>query len=264
MIIGAKSTNVRKKILGAVVSITLFLLLWHFSTVEGSELGKLMPGPLEVLKRFIRSFYQPIGKYNIIQHVLFSLSRVLVGFCLGSFFAIVLGILMGRFLLIRSIFMPLYQIIRPIPPIAWIPLSILWLGLGEAAKWFLIFLSTSNTVLLNVYEGAINVDEKLIGASKMLGANKYQTMRTIIIPYSIPYIFAGLHTAISVSWATVVAAEMVRSTEGAGWVIVNAMEINNTVQVLTGIVAIGIVGYLLAIIMRNIEEVICRWNRQGR
>jgi ABC-type nitrate/sulfonate/bicarbonate transport system, permease component len=264
VIIGAKSTNVRKKIIGATISITLFLLLWHFSTAAGTELGKLMPGPIAVFQRFIRSFYQPIGKYNIVQHVLFSLSRVLVGFGLGSSFAIVLGIFMGRFAPIRSLFMPIYQIIRPIPPIAWIPLSILWFGLGEVAKWFLIFLSAFNTVLLNVYEGAKNVDEKLIGASRMLGANKYQTMRTIIIPYSVPYIFAGLHTAVSVSWATVVAAEMVRSTEGAGWVIVNAMEINNTIQILTGIVAIGIVGYLLAIIMRKVEEVICRWNRQGR
>ncbi len=264
MIIGSKSTNIRKKIIGSIISITLFLFLWHFSTIEGTDLGKLMPGPLAVFERFLRSFYQPIGRYNIVQHVFFSLSRVIIGFGLGSFFAIVLGILMGRFNTIRNIFMPIYQIIRPIPPIAWIPLSILWFGLGETAKWFLIFLSSSNTVLLNVYEGVINVDERLIGASKMLGANKYQTMRTIIIPYSIPYIFAGLHTAISVSWATVVAAEMVRSTEGAGWVIVNAMEINNTIQVLTGIVAIGIVGYLLAIIMRKIEEVICRWNRQGK
>ena len=264
VIIGAKSTNIRKKVVGATISIALFLILWQISTVEGTDLGKLMPGPLEVLERFVRSFYQPIGKYNIVQHVLFSLSRVLIGFGLGSFFAIVLGILMGRFTTIRYLFMPIYQIIRPIPPIAWIPLSILWFGLGEVAKWFLIFLSSSNTVLLNVYEGAINVDERLIGASRMLGASKYQTMKTIIIPYSIPYIFAGLHTAISVSWATVVAAEMVRSTEGAGWVIVNAMEVNNTIQVLTGIVAIGIVGYLLAIIMRNIEEGICKWNRQGK
>lgn len=227
-------------------------------------LGKLMPGPITVFERFFDSFIHPIGKYSILSHMLFSLSRVLIGFALGASSGIVLGILMGRYKPIEAIFKPLYMMIRPIPPIAWIPLAILWFGLGERTKWFLIFLSTFNTVTMNVFDGARSVDPVLLGASMMLGASPSQTMRTITLPYTVPFIFAGLHTAISVGWATVVAAEMVRSTEGVGWIIVNAMEVNNMVQVLTGIVAIGIIGYFLAIIMRKTEEVLCKWNKGGK
>lgn len=261
---GAQNASRKKQILGAALSIMLFILFWEFGTRSGTTLGKLMPGPLEVMERFFCSFVEPIGRYSILGHVLFSLSRVLVGYSIAAVCGITLGILMGRYKIIEAIFKPLYEIIRPLPPIAWIPLAILWFGLGEKTKWFLIFLSTFNTITLNVYSGAKSVDPVLLGASKMLGASPFRTLTTIVLPYSVPFIFAGLHTAISVSWATVVAAEMVRSTEGVGWIIVNAMEINNTVQVLTGIVAIGIIGYLLAIAMRKLEEVLCKWNKGGK
>lgn len=261
---GAQNASKSKRIIGAVLSILLFLLLWHFSTREGTMLGRLMPGPTLVFQRFFTSFVTPIGKHSILGHTLFSLSRVLIGYMLGAALGITLGILMGRYKIIEAIFKPLYLMIRPIPPIAWIPLAILWFGLGESTKWFLIFLSTFNTITLNVYDGARSVDPVLLGASKMLGASPVQTMKTIVLPYTVPFIFAGLHTAVSVGWATVVAAEMVRSTEGVGWIIVNAMEVNNMIQVLTGIVAIGIIGYLLAIVMRKIEEVMCAWNKGGR
>lgn len=258
-----QSTSHKKQIFGALLSITFFLIVWEVS-VSFTMLGKLLPGPADVMYRFFGSFVNPIGKYSILVHTLFSLSRVLIGFAIGASFGIVLGVLMGRYKIIKAIFMPLYEMIRPIPPIAWIPLAILWFGIGETTKWFLIFLSSFNTITLNVYAGSKSVDQVLLGASKMLGANSAQTMRTIIIPYTVPFIFAGLHTAISVCWATVVAAEMVRSTEGVGWIIVNAMEVNNMVQVLVGIVAIGLIGYLLAIIMRKIEAVLCVWNKSGR
>jgi len=260
---GAQNASKAKRVVGAVLSITCFLLLWQWGT-SGTKLGLLMPTPIQVAERFLRSFVDPIGKHSILGHVMFSLSRVIIGYSAAAFCGIALGILMGRYRVVEAIFMPLYEMIRPIPPIAWIPLAILWFGLGEMTKWFLIFLSTFNTITLNVYSGAKSVDPVLLGASKMLGANPLQTMYTIVMPYTVPFIFAGLHTAISVSWATVVAAEMVRSTEGVGWIIINAMEINNMVQVLTGIVAIGMVGYLLAIIMRKVEDVMCRWNKGGK
>ena len=260
---GSQHASSTKKTIGTILSISLFLVLWQVGTTN-TTLGLLMPGPIEVMKRFFSSFVDPIGKYSIFGHIMFSLSRVLIGYGIGAVCGITLGILMGRYKPVEAIFMPLYEMIRPIPPIAWIPLAILWYGLGETTKWFLIFLSTFNTITLNVYSGAKSVDPVLLGASRMLGASPIQTMRTIVLPYTVPFIFAGLHTAVSVGWATVVAAEMVRSTEGVGWIIVNAMEINNMVQVLTGIVAIGMVGYLLAIIMRKVEDVLCAWNKGGK
>lgn len=261
---GAQNATRTKRVLGAVLSITLFIVFWFWGTRPGTSLGQLMPGPADVFNRFLSSFVNPIGRHNILMHAFYSLSRVLIGFAMGATAGVLLGILMGRYKPVEAIFKPLYLMIRPIPPIAWIPLAILWFGLGEVTKWFLIFLSTFNTVTMNVYDGARSVDKTLLGASKMLGATPMQTMRTVILPYTVPFIFAGFHTAVSVGWATVVAAEMVRSTEGVGWIIVNAMEVNNMVQVMTGIVAIGIVGYMLAIAMRKIEEVLCQWNLGGK
>lgn len=247
----------------AIFSIGAFLLLWHFGT-DGTELGKMMPGPGAVISGIFRTFTNPIGKYSILGHIGWSLSRVLVGYALAVVAGITLGTFMGWSKTAAAIFNPIYQMIRPIPPIAWIPLAILWFGLGESGKYFLIFLAAFNNITLNAYDGARSVDQTLIGASKMLGANNVQSLFTVVLPSSVPAIFAGLQVAVSVSWATVVAAEMVRSTEGAGWIIINGQEMNNSTQILIGIVAIGVVGFLLAILMRKLEEKLCRWSKSSR
>jgi NitT/TauT family transport system permease protein/sulfonate transport system permease protein len=247
----------------ALLSIGAFLLLWHLGT-NGTALGKMMPGPGTVIASVFDTFAHPIGKYSILGHIGWSLTRVLVGYALAVVAGIAIGTLMGWSRTAAAIFNPIYQMIRPIPPIAWIPLAILWFGLAESSKYFLIFLASFNNITLNAYDGARSVDSTLTGASKMLGANNVQTLFTVVLPSSVPAIFAGLQVAIGVAWATVVAAEMVRSTEGAGWVIINGQEMNNTTQILVGIVAIGVVGFLLAILMRKLEERLCRWSKSGR
>ena len=176
---------------------------------------------------------------------------------------VILGLGMGWSKTIEAIFSPLFRIIRPIPPIAWIPISIIWLGLGEDAKIFLIFLASFSNVTLNAWSGAKSVDPALIGAAEMLGANRVQIFFTIVLPASVPPIFAGLQVALSSSWGTVLAAEMVRSSEGLGGMIVSGMNNNDMVQILVGIVTIGIVGFFLAVIMRKVENVLCRWNKSG-
>ena len=103
----------------------------------------------------------------------------------------------------------------------------------------------------------------MIGASRMLGANSFQVFTTVILPASIPYVFSGLQVALGTSWATVVAAEMVRSSEGVGWIIVSGMESNNMEQIMVGIVTIGIIGLLLTTLLRKLEERLCAWNVRG-
>lgn len=125
----------------------------------------------------------------------------------------------------------------------------------------MIFLAAFVPITLNAYAGATTVDETLIKCSKMLGASSGQIFKTVVLPYSVPHIFTGLQVGLSASWATVVAAEMIRSTEGVGWIIISSMDTNNVVQSLVGIVGIGVVGFILAVVMRKIEEVLCRWNR---
>lgn len=249
-------------ILSGIGSIGCFIVVWFFAT-DGTLLGELIPRPDIVASAFLTAVFGKIGKYSLLIHILWSLSRVLIAYTLASVIGIVLGLAMGWSRTVEAIFQPLFGIIRPIPPIAWIPISIIWFGLGETAKYFLIFLAAFSNVTLNAWSGAKAMDRSLLGTAEMLGASKTQMFLTVALPSSIPQIFAGLQIAMSSSWATVVAAEMVRSSEGVGWIITTGMNNNDVVQILVGIVAIGIVGFLLAIIMRKLEEVLCRWNKAG-
>lgn len=257
-----KAGNYEKTVCAAI-AIFFFLCIWQL-VVSFTKAGLVLAGPIETFCAFFVSVVEPIGTHTIEGHILWSLSRVLIGFCLGSFVGVVLGILMGWFKLADAIFRPIFEILRPIPPIAWIPLSILWFGLGESSKYFLIFYSAFCAVTMNAFSGVRSVDPELMGAARMLGANKRQVFSTIVLPSCTPHIFAGLQIAVGTSWATVVAAEMVRSSEGVGWVIVKGQDSNSTVQILVGIVAIGIVGYILAVVMRIIEARLCKWSIRGK
>lgn len=257
--------NVKDKLLSvicAVISIGAFLIFWQWGT-GSTELGNLLPGPLTVLKATGEYIIGAVGGSSLLIHTLSSLRRVLIGFCIGSVIGVSLGLLMGRYLMARAIFNPLFRFIRPIPPIAWIPISIIWFGLGEQAKIFIIILAALANTTLNAMTGAQNVDQKVINAARMLGARESQIFRTIIIPASVPAIFAGLQVGISSSWASVVAAEMIRAENGLGWLIQAGMDNNNMTQILSGIIMIGIVGFILTCLMRIIEGVMCRWNKSG-
>ncbi|MEG1756737.1 MAG: ABC transporter permease, partial [Clostridia bacterium] len=194
-------------------------------------------------------------------HILTSLSRVMTGFLLAAFLGITLGLAMGWSKSTEAIVKPLFEIIRPIPPIAWISIAVIWFGLGEGAKYFIIFISGFANITINVYTGARSVDPELIGAARMLGCSDRKIFTTIVIPSSIPYIFTGLQIAISSSWAAVVAAEMVRSTDGIGWMITSGQGIGDMEQIMVGIIAIGVIGFLLATIMRGVEAKLCAWSR---
>lgn len=252
-----------QKTICAAISIFVFLCIWQF-VVSFTKAGLVLAGPVTTLGAFFKSIVVVIGTHTIEGHILWSLSRVLVGFVLGSLTGTVLGILMGWFKPFQALFRSIFELLRPIPPIAWIPLSIVWFGLGEASKYFLIFYSAFCAVTMNAYSGVRSVDPELMGAARMLGANNRQVFSTIVLPSCIPQIFAGLQIAVGTSWATVVAAEMVRSSEGVGWVIIKGQDSNSTVQILVGIVAIGIVGYILAVVMRALEARLCRWSVRGK
>lgn len=250
-------------VLCAVISIGLFLGFWWWGT-QSTQLGKLLPDPGTVFTAMCGYITGTVGKCSLLMHMFSSLRRVLIGFVIGSAVGVSLGLLMGRYALARAIFNPLYRVIRPIPPIAWIPISIIWLGLGEQAKIFLIILAAFANTTLNAMTGARDVNPELINAARMLGANEGQIFRTIVIPAAVPAIFAGLQVGISSSWASVVAAEMIKAENGLGWIIQAGMDNNNMSQILAGIIMIGVGGFALTCIMRTIEGVMCRWNKSGR
>lgn len=246
----------------AALSVLILLSLWQ-AAVSFTSLGKMMPGPVPVIQLLFSSLVTPIGRYTLVQHTIFSLYRVVVGFSAGAVVGIVLGIAMGRVPLIDAIVKPIFNLIRPIPGVAWIPMAILWFGIGETTKYFIIFMGGFSNVLLNTYAGAKTVDTQLIGAARMLGANERQVFSNIILPASVPYVFAGLQVSLSTSWMAVLAAEMVCAKEGAGYLIVGGMNSGNTAQILVGMIAIGLVGLVLATLMRYMEKRLCSWKIRG-
>ena len=255
-----KKFNAIKFAVGAL-AIACFLSVWFFATRDGTTLGKLMPNPAEVASRLMEATYEKIGPMTIWGHMWNSMRRVLVGFCIASVSGILLGLAMGWNRTCEAIFRPIFELLRPIPPLAWISLAIVWFGLGEGGKYFIIFVSGFSNVTINVYTGAKAVDPELIGAAKMLGCSNRRIFTSIVLPSSVPYIFTGLQIAISSSWAAVVAAEMVRSTNGIGWLITAGQSIGDMGQVMVGIIVIGVVGFLLATIMRGVESKLCAWSR---
>lgn len=258
--------NFKEKIVNfllSIVGVAAVILVWDLA-VRYTEIGLLLPSPLEVAERFIYVCNHNIGKqYTVFGHLLISLQRVLIGFAAASVAGTILGIAMGRSELISAIFRPLFEIVRPIPSVAWIPLAIVWFGIGETAKFYIIFMAGFVNITVNTFAGARQVDENILGAAYMLGANKVQAFFRVVIPSCVPYIFAGMQVGLSTCWMAVLAAEMVSSTVGIGWTITSGQENGDMVQIFVGIIAIAIVGLLMAVLMRWLEKILCQWRERG-
>lgn len=260
--IKSKIDNKKMVVLMTIIAFLSLLGLWEL-VARFTSASMFLPPASKIISEFLTSFVQPIGKYTMTAHIGISLYRVMSAFILSTFAGIALGVGMGYSKTIEAIFKPIFELIRPIPPLAWIPMSILWFGLGDASKFFIIFLGCFTFITVNTYDGTKNVDDTLIGAARMLGANERQVFMKVVLPSSVPYIFAGLQIAITAGWSAVVGAEMIRSDEGVGWLIVMGMSNGNTVQIMVGMLAIGIVGYILATSMAAAERKICAWNNQS-
>lgn len=250
-------------VLWAIISIATFLVVWHL-LVELTRLKLLLPGPLEVFPKLFKYMVEPLGKMTLPGHIFASLLRMLSGFLLGSIAGVILGVSMATSKTVSAIVKPIFEVIRPIPGIAWIPLAILWFGIDETSKIFIIFMNALVIVTVNAFEGTTTVDPTLIGAAQMLGAKKAVIFYKVILPAAIPQIFAGLQTAMSVSWMVILAAEMVRSDFGTGWIIITGSNSGNMTQVIIGMISIGFIGFILATILRGLERRLCSWNSQGK
>ena len=257
----SRFSNKQLIVIYTIISLVSLLIVWELAA-RFTGASMFLPPASQVLAAFFRSFVEPIGKRTMLAHVGVSLYRVAVAFFFATIAGIALGVGMGYSRTFEAIFKPIFEFIRPIPPLAWIPMSILWFGLGDQSKFFIIFLGCFCFITVNTYDGTKNVDSVLLGAARMLGASERQVFFRVVLPSSIPYIFAGLQIAITAGWSAVVGAEMVRSDEGVGWLIVMGMTNGNTVQIMVGMLAIGIVGYVLATAMAKLEGRLCIWNQQ--
>ena len=218
-----------------------------------------LPPPEQVWKRFWNlnaEGYQNVGLW---ENVFWSLIRVFVGFALGCLFGIPLGFAMGLNSWMRGWFDPIVEFMRPVPPLALIPMIIIWFGIGEQGKISLLFLAALWIMTIAARAGVSGVNISKVHAAYSLGATKKQILSRVILPNSLPEIFTGARVAMGVCWGTVVAAELVAAEKGAGKMIIAASKFQLTDIVIVGIILIGIIGYAIDILMRNAERYLVPW-----
>lgn len=237
------SSNVlRFRIYAAIsgVSIPIFLGLWEIISRSGVVNIVLFPPPSIVAVAMLE--WVKSGEFVI--DLVVSVYRVVVGFVVGATFGIVFGILTGRYPLFSSLFSPLFHMLRPIPPIAFVPIVILWFGLSETGKLFLIFWGVFFTVWLSTHLGVQKVDGGLIRAALALGTPQRKLLREIIFPGALPYIIVGLRTAVGISFYTLVAAELAGTFAGIFYRINIAEQNLQTGQVMGGLVVLGALSFI--------------------
>ncbi len=247
----------------SVASVVTLLALWAVGTNLFHTSPMVMPSP-QVMASHLRDLLADgyAGK-PLWEHVIASLLRTLIGFFLGISLAIPLGLWIGYSPTMNAIFMPVLGFIRPIPPIAFIPLVILYLGIGEASKILLIFAASFNFTVLASAAGMRAVPEQLIRAGTNLGLTKRQLFASVMLPAAMPQIFTGIKTSLAVSWAVVVAAELIAAQAGLGFIIEDAGTFFRTPEVVIGISIIGGIGLTFEIIVTAIERRVLHWQTKG-
>ena len=222
-----------------------------------------LPPPEQVWFTFLdlnANGYQNVGLW---ENVFWSLARVVIGFALGALFGIPLGFAMGLNGWLRGWFDPLVEFMRPVPPLALIPLIIIWFGIWEQGKISLLFLASLWIMTIAARAGVSGVNISKVHAAYSLGASKRQLLMKVILPNSLPEIFTGARVAMGVCWGTVVAAELVAAEKGAGKMIIAASKFQLTDIVIVGIIIIGIIGYAIDILMRKAEDRLIPWKGKG-
>jgi len=222
-----------------------------------------LPAPEAVVSRVVEIARDGYKNYTLWEHLGSSLARVIAGFVIGSIIGIPLGYAMGLSGWFRGWFDPIVEFMRPVPPLALIPLVIIWFGIGEEGKVILLFLAALWIMTIAARAGVSGVSISKVHAAYSLGASKWQILRHVIVPNSLPEIFTGARVAMGVCWGTVVAAELVAADKGAGMMIVNASKFQLTDIVIMGIILIGIIGYGIDILMRMAEKWLVPWKGRG-
>jgi len=215
----------------------------------------ILPPPSMVLEQAVKL----ILNGQLFVHILKSMQRVVIAFLVASALAIPLGVAIGWWKRCEDMVDPVMEILRPIPPLAWIPLGILWFGIGDTQNIFIIFLGIFFPVLVNTVSGVKAVDKNLIWAAQTLGANQRQIFREIVIPGSLPFILTGLRVGLGVGWMCLVAAELVASTQGLGFMIQDARYLLLTERVILGMLVIGLLGYAMDRGMRYLQWLLLPW-----
>lgn len=239
-----------------VLSIGILFVAWmHFSRTD----PRTFPPPAAAWQRLLRLIEKPIMRIGIFGHIGVSLRRVMMALGAATICGISFGLVTGWVPRVKAAFNPLFVALRPIPPIAWIPLIILWFGIDEFPKVLLVFIGAFFPIAQNTMAGVEMVDDMYLKVGKIYKANTWDMLRHIVFPASMPAIMAGIKISLSSGWMVVVAAEMLASKSGLGFLIIRGQESFDIALVLVGMVLIGLIGAILSMLFGLIERWICPW-----
>ena len=245
------------KILRMIFPLACFLAVWQVFSLTGSLNQSFIPSPIVIVKDLMDLLLNG----SLAMDVLESVKRVLIGFMLASVVGISLGVICGMNKRIYNFLNPLIEIFRPIPPIAWVPLAILWLGLGDKPAFFLVFLGAFFPIFTGTYSGITSLDGIYQRAAYSLGATRKKFITDILLPSALPNIFVGLKVGLGIGWMSVIVAEMVGAQSGLGYMIQLNRIMLEIPGVIVGMVIIGSIGFLMNKAVVSTERCLMPWKK---
>ncbi len=240
----------------ALIVPLVLLALWEVAGWLGYIPKTILPRPSLILEATIRL----IRKTTLQKDIGISLYRVIRGYLIGASLGIVVGIILGIFRSAENLLSLLLNILRPIPIIAWVPVLILWMGIGETSKVTVIAIGTFWPVLLNTIDGIHNVDKKYKEVAALFKKSRFVTLRKVVFPAAIPTIFTGLRISIGSAWISVIGAEMIASSSGLGYLISYSRELAQPASMLVGVFVIGLIGTLINSLLLLLQRKLVYWN----
>ncbi len=254
-----RGLRARRVTLGTISMLVVFGLYVFISTRPGTNAAVLPP-----IQDIAASFWDGLTSGTLLSAVGVSLQRVVIGYVIGTTAAILIGSLMGWFRTVESIFDPIVESLRPIPPLAYIPLLLIWFGIGEFSRISVLVIACFVTCIINVIAGIKEVPRVYIEAASTLGASRLYIFRTVALPASVPYIFTGLRIALAAAWTSLVAAELLAAQNGLGFLLQSGRQYFLTTQVMYVIVTIGFLAFCMDRIFRVIQRRLTGWSEVNR
>jgi taurine transport system permease protein len=249
----------RASITVSVVATVVLIGVWYLVTLPGGVSALKLPSPQSVAVAFGHMLVTPYLGATILGHALASLQVVLAGWAIAGVIGLPLGILLGWSKRVRWIVFPIFQVLRPIPPIAWIPLALVWFGIGDQSRIFVVFVSAIVPWVFNSIQAVYSVDDILIRAARALGASQALILRRVVMRTALPTLLAGAQIALGNAWTTVIAAELLGAVSGLGFVALNASRTLDTDILLVAMLVIGLIGAALSLLMQGIARLISPW-----
>jgi taurine transport system permease protein len=246
--------------LGTVGALVAVVLLWHLLTsVFGVISPARFPTPSEVGGALQQIVVEGYSNGRLHEHVMRSVLLVTMGFAVASTIGVVLGLAMGASRTVEALVNPVFLLLRPIPPLAWIPLAIVWLGLGDAAKMMVIFFAAFVPSVINSFAGVRQIDKPIFEAAAMLDVRGWRYWREVLIPGALPSIFTGLRLSLQASWTTLVAAELVGAVAGLGQILNQAAQDIYPAMILVGMISVALCGWLMTLGLGWLEQRVMPW-----